>query len=553
VKNIPVPVPNGTAPLSSDAQKLGGGIVAGGRFTQNLHRYISLEEGFTWGRSETTLQPLGGGATGRFDNNTYQLAINPVVHFTPRGSKFRPFVTAGAATQWFSPTGTADLNSPNAYPRKTSLDAAFIYGGGVKAFMSPRIGVRLDARGSWGPMPHFGLPSAPTTAGAFYSPTGQTLGGFEISAGLIFGFRVRNDTPPPPPPPPPAPAPAPPAFAIDAINGARDICPGDALTLSAAVSNAPADATYEWTLNGQPAGNAPTLSIPSSARGTQQALVKVSAGGVTKEFGPVSFRVKEYANPSVTVTASPTTIPHGEQATLTSNAKASECGGTARVSYAASEGTISGNTFDSTGVAFDPNATREQVKTVTITATATDEKGGTGTATTQVTVTEKPHARRLDDVVFARNSARVNNCGKRLLLEELTALLRDKPDSQVILVGHRDEQEKGAAARTLDRRRVLNAAAVLSAGKGICPQLDLSRIKVNWAGTDQASQPRPSFCGASTNVRERRGQGVVESDSRAQYRRVEIWFVPSGADAPEVAAAAKEAPASEIKKLGCPR
>ena len=92
-----------------------------------------------------------------------------------------------------------------------------------------------------------------------------------------------------------------------------------------------------------------------------------------------------------------------------------------------------------------------------------------------MTVTLDPEARRLDDVVYPNLSARVNNCGKRLLLEELTPMLRNDPGAKVVLIGHRDAKERGRAAQTLDTKRVINAAAVLSAGKGICPSLDVSR------------------------------------------------------------------------------
>jgi outer membrane protein OmpA-like peptidoglycan-associated protein len=105
-------------------------------------------------------------------------------------------------------------------------------------------------------------------------------------------------------------------------------------------------------------------------------------------------------------------------------------------------------------------------------------------------------------------------------------MLRDDPNSKVILIGYRDASERGKAAATLDRDRALNAAAVLSAGTGICPQLDLSRIKVDWVGTDQATPNKASLCGTSTTVKEKGGQAIGASDQKAQFRRVEIWFVP---------------------------
>jgi outer membrane protein OmpA-like peptidoglycan-associated protein len=190
---------------------------------------------------------------------------------------------------------------------------------------------------------------------------------------------------------------------------------------------------------------------------------------------------------------------------------------------------------------------------VTLTATATDQKGGTGSANANVTVTLQPVARRLDDIVYPLDSSRVNNCAKRLLLEQLTPMLRDDPNAKVVLIGHRDIHEKGKAASKLDTQRVLNAAAVLSAGTGICPQLELSRISMAAVGTDQSSPTKASFCGTSTDVKEKSGQIVKASDKNAPFRRVEIWFVPGGADMPAGIPATQSLPASDVTKLGCPK
>ncbi len=143
----------------------------------------------------------------------------------------------------------------------------------------------------------------------------------------------------------------------------------------------------------------------------------------------------------------------------------------------------------------------------------------------------------------------MNNCAKRLLLEVLTPILRDDPNAKVILIGHRHASEK---ATTLDRARVLNAAAVLSAGTGICPQLELSRVQGGWVGTNQSWEPKPSLCGTSTDVKEKNGQAVAGSDSKAQYRRVEVWVVPGGADMP-AGVSVSDLPAATVKALGCPR
>jgi hypothetical protein len=186
-----------------------------------------------------------------------------------------------------------------------------------------------------------------------------------------------------------------------------------------------------------------------------------------------------------------------------------------------------------------------------VTATATDQCGQTGIAEGEITVVLNPEARRLDDLVFPSGSARINNCAKRVLLEVLTPLLRESPASRVYLIGHRDARETGRDASTLDQRRVLNAAAVLSGSSGICAQVDVGRIHGINAGTDQTSAPRPAFCGAS--VQELAGQAVRSNDPNAMFRRVEVWFVPDGADIPENLRSATPLPANAVAALGCPR
>jgi outer membrane protein OmpA-like peptidoglycan-associated protein len=267
---------------------------------------------------------------------------------------------------------------------------------------------------------------------------------------------------------------------------------------------------------------------------------------------PVTIPVGTLAPPMITFNVTPSTIAYGDKLPLNAMATASTCGMPVSIAYAASEGSIAGNTFDSTGVSFDlNNRLKQQSKTVTLTATATDSKNQMASATAPVTVTLVPEARRLDDIVFQPRSSRVNNCGKRLLIDVLTPMLRNDPDSKVILIGHRAMNEP--AASMVDMQRTLNAAAVLSAGMGICPSLDLSRVLVKWVGDDQASMTRPALCGTSTDVKERRGQAVSESDTQAQYRRVEIWFVPGGAAMPADITGLMPAPEKEVKAKGCPR
>ncbi len=217
------------------------------------------------------------------------------------------------------------------------------------------------------------------------------------------------------------------------------------------------------------------------------------------------------------------------------------------ITYTTSDGAIAGNLFDSSPMQFDMTSRAKlQSRVVQLTATATDRIGQTAVTLASITVSLRPEASRRD-IVFANRSSRVNNAAKRYLIEELTPQLRADANSTVILIGHRDTSETDRASADLDTQRVLNTAAVLSSGTGICPSLDLSRVQAKSAGTDQTDPPLP-FGDAS--VKERAGQSAT--DQRAQFRRVEVWFVPGGADKPAVPGL-QAAPEKDIQAKGCPR
>ena len=217
-----------------------------------------------------------------------------------------------------------------------------------------------------------------------------------------------------------------------------------------------------------------------------------------------------------------------------------------------SEGSILGNTYNSSSVVFDPSTTSEQQKTIAITATASDGKGE-AVAKTSLVVRKKGAtvARRLPDVVFPMGSSRVNNCGKRVLLEELKGLTANDPTGTVVFVGHQSDKE--AKASGLDQKRALNAAAAISAGQGICTNFPANRIQVSAAGDAQGgAEPQPHFCGASAGS-ERAGQNVPESDDQAKFRRVEVWFVPTGGVFPASVGNYKDASTLSVGSLGCPK
>jgi len=396
--------------------------------------------------------------------------------------------------------------------------------------------------------------------------TARNQNNFRYAAGIMFTFGGER---PSPPPPPPAMKSCPDGSSIPASDecpkrnlglGLRapqaEVCQGAAVSIAPAV-NVPDGATYQWTVNDQPISQGPTFEFGTNGRepGTYKVGLRLSAPGYNDESAETTMTVLAYQPPSGSLRVSPSEIWAGDKATLSANFTPSRCGGAVRsVQYGASEGSVGGTEYDSSGVQFDPTGSSEQRKTVTLTANAKDDMGS-GSATAEIVVKKAAvAAKRFPDIVFPSGKARVNNCGKRVLLEEMKPYLDKSPSSKVVLVGHTSEKEPQSAG--LDQKRALNAAAVISAGQGVCSNFPASQILVSGAGpAENGVDLQPYFCGTSAvaETPEIPGQGVREADAEAKYRRVEVWLVPGGGTLPASLKDNQDAASLGVSGLGCPK
>jgi hypothetical protein len=389
------------------------------------------------------------------------------------------------------------------------------------------------------------------------------------AGGIMFTFGGERPTPLPPPPPPPAPrtkaCPGGTTVLIDQecpkqnvtvgiVASPDQLCQGATSTV-APRTVLPEGAVSQWMINGEPTSQAQRLEFGSTGRdpGTYKISLKVTADGYNDASADTTITVLGYTPLSGTLVASPSEILVGEKATLSARFTPGQCGGAlGPVAFSAAEGSISGDQFDAAGVQFPPPGSSEQRKTIAITAKVADERGsGSAQATLIVKQPALVAARQLPDVLFTQNSDRVNNCGKRVLLEDLRTLENSDPSGKVVFVGHAGESER---SKDLDLKRALNAAAVISAGKEVCTAFPASQIFVNTAGAADNGVPfQPRFCGGSTAVTERPGQTVTAGDDAAKYRRVEVWFVPTGGALPVSGEGAKDAASLGVSRLSCPK
>lgn len=541
------------------------------RVTENFWRYVGLEQGFTYSVNNLQFQRPArpGDPNYGFGSRLFQYSLNPVFHFTPKGSNVRPYVTVGVSALDWRPTDRARaiaLLPENARfgsgMVRSNLQAGINYGGGVKFHLNDWIGLRFDARAITSRNPTYGLPDTANAPGVYIVPR-NLFTGLQTTAGINF-YMGRKAVPPPPPAPAPKDLGPLNAGRLDAGSGT--LCQGRAIAIRSIGASDPAgrQLTYKWKVNGQPmGGNSPELSFTPDRPGQYMIELDVEAPNEaslpvrTAKASTLSLNVQEYKAPTIAgCTAIPAQLAYGQQAKLSAQATGSPCS-EIRFKWTASEGSISGDTmanasFDSKSVRFEQGG-KIQSKTVTVTGTVTDDRGATASCNTSIKVDYTPEVIRFSDLIFSKNSARVNNCAKRILLEELAAKAAD-PDYEIVLVGHFDQDEKGTARRasTLDKQRVMNAVAVLTAGTGTCARVDASRIKADWVGADQKASFQPGVCGTSARAAsdERAGSRVSTAD---QNRRVEVYLVPKGIKMPESFGSAKDVPQNDLKKLGCPR
>ncbi len=545
-----------------------GGFI-GLKFTENFANHFGVEQaGTIYGNDALRLTTSVNGIPVRVQlgSRLYQFSNNLLLYGTGRHSSFRPFAFAGFGFNMFRPTDEARqlVNSPPArgylaYNLRSDTEASLNYGVGFKARLGVHWGVRADLTGMYSHLPQFGLPEISVPPGVFIKE--GSLVGLQLSSGISYIFspgpevveqeEVKKTTV---------------VTTINTTAGSTELCAGETITLHAS-STGGRDMLYRWLVDGTSAGTGADFTYTAPKEGGSHSItVETALGAPDANFliGPapavVTVTAKAYTNPSLTLSAEKSTLMYGESTPLHTEATKGACNGTVTVSCTATEGAITGTdtkVFDSNGVSFDmSNRGKEQSKQVTITCTANDDKGGSGTATTPITVTLKASAQRKYDVLFPSGSSRVNNCGKRALIDEIAPALEADPSMTVVLVGHVDGVEKAPRVRTrrgapaaepIDQQRADNVAAVLSAATGICRRVNPNQIKVKWIGSDQANEYRTPSCADS--VKERRG-AATKGD--AKDRRVEVYLVPSGADMPPALAGAVDLPAS-VKALGCPK
>ena len=210
-----------------------------------------------------------------------------------------------------------------------------------------------------------------------------------------------------------------------------------------------------------------------------------------------SYTVQDFAPPTISCSANPSTVNPGDSATITASAVSPQ-NRPLTYSYNATAGSISGIT---------PSATLSTAGAtpgpIPVTCGVVDDTGKRASATTTVSILAPPpppppppppapQASSLCSVSFERDAkrpTRVDNEAKACL-DDITLTLQRSTNTQLALVGNEDAKEQKLDARevkmkgrhakpSLAAQRAVNTKDYLVTDKGI----DASRILV-YAGTD---------------------------------------------------------------------
>lgn len=293
--------------------------------------------------------------------------------------------------------------------------------------------------------------------------------GVRLRTGVVFNFGGA------PPIPPSASCSAQPT----------EVMVGEPVTVTATSSNfnPKHTVTYTWASTGGKVtskDNAATIDTAGLAGGSYTATARATDARVKKNNEAscsASFTVKEPPKnpPTMTCSASPTSLVIGGTATITCDCKSPDGVPVSVAGWNASSGSISG-----TGNSGSLNTAGTSAGTITVNATCTDSRGLTGGASTQVTVENPPpppvdkklEARlSLHSVYFPTAQPPVKDPNAGLVASQQQTLialaadylvyLKSKPEAHLILEGHADPRGGVAYNQALSERRVARVKSFL--------------------------------------------------------------------------------------------
>lgn len=433
---VPAPGQSPNAPVGLKLPDMPDG--AGASFSYNFAKYLGLEGDF------------GRNWTGSSDETT--VSVGPKLEGRMESASF--FVNTLLSWNHLTPPGLTSRNGIGA-----------ILGGGMDLHFSQHFGIRVfEADYVWA---HQNF--SDVVSGSFPDLRRPTLAGVRLRSGLEYSFGYPQTT-------------APTASCSVQPN---QVMVGEPITATVTPNgfNPKHTLTYQWSANGgKITGNNNTASIDTNgiAGGSYAATATVTDPKMKKNGTATcsaNFTVKEPPKnpPTMTCSASPSTLQAGGSATITCN-----CTSPDNVPVTVGDWSASGGSISGSGNSASLNTTGASAGPITVSAVCTDSRGlKSPAATAQVTVENPPpppppQASKLSQCDFPNKVKpwRVDNTCKAIL-DDVAKNLQQNAESKLVIVGNAEPAEK---RKDLAAERAVDSKAYLTGGEAKLG-IDPSRIE----------------------------------------------------------------------------
>ena len=468
---VQVPQPSGsTVPYSYDAVNVGA--IASGAYYFN--RFVGVQAELAeheWGGSST------GSNVGTHGNDDGFATFSGGLIFRFPQENITPFVHALV--------GASYIDGPfhNGYKWGPDLTV----GGGMDyetPWFNHHLAIRVFQADYEYMHADFGTQASP--------PGGRAnIDAARLSAGVV--IHVGSLTPPPP-------------VTLACSASPDSVFPGEPVTITATAGGLNPKDHVIYALSGESVtatDNTAKVDTTSLAPGQHTVNCNVKEGKPGKEGlkpwesaqATTSYTVKEFEPPTISCSASPTTIKPGDTATVTATGVSPQ-NRPLTYNYSASAGTITGS-----GTTAAYSSAGAPTGAVGITCNVSDDKGHSASGQTSVTIEApppppQPHAQTLCSISFAndlKRPTRVDNEAKACL-DQVALDLKQQADAKAVVVGESNDKEKATTAKQekfaekhkkanvedFAAQRAVNAKDYLVTEQGI----DASRISVATTPTD---------------------------------------------------------------------
>lgn len=172
------------------------GYLVGVRVTENLGKFFGAELEYSFANQPATFANLSAILPSfNLSQRVHTITYNGVVYLTPRGSKIRPYGTAGVGASLFQLTDDTDNRGVlEGLDLRDRWKLAVSWGGGVKVYSGRRWGFRLDFRDTVTGVPDYGIPRMSQVVNGLPTPAFRPDGLFhrlQFSGGFLFTFSGR--------------------------------------------------------------------------------------------------------------------------------------------------------------------------------------------------------------------------------------------------------------------------------------------------------------------------------------------------------------------------